>query len=81
MVSPSDLVGAGLAVTVTVVVVPVIVPVPFVPVPAMIMLVLTVVARPIALEILLPFIARANPCCAFIWRPGVVSLMPNVTVV
>jgi hypothetical protein len=47
----------------------------------MIVLELAVVAGPIPLIKLLAFIARAYPSRALIGRPGVVSGMPNVTIV
>jgi len=59
----------------------VIIPVPSVLVPAMIVPNLAAVARPIPLVELLPFIARSYPRRALIRRPGVVSGMPNITIV
>jgi len=83
MVSPSDVVRRCLAIALTVAlaVVVVIVPVPSIPVPAMIMLVLAFITGPISCVILLSFVARANPRCAFIWRASIISGVPNITIV
>ena len=61
--------------------VPVVIAIPSVPVPAMIMLELAFVTGPVARIILFPFIARADPSRAFIRRPGVIAIVPNVAIV
>jgi len=47
----------------------------------MIVLELAVAGRPIPRIKLLPFIARTYPRRALIWRPGVVSTVPDITIV
>jgi len=81
MVSPRGDCLSAITVAVAVALIPVIIPVPSVPIPAMIVLVLALVAGPISVIKLFPIVAGAYPSGAFIGRPGVVSGVPNITIV